>query len=59
MDKHRQAVTAYEKILKSLSPVYAKESERDEAINTLSQQVDSIQNALSRLETLLTRHENN
>ena len=59
VDKHKQAIAAYEKILKSLNPVYARESERDEAINTLSSQVDSIQNALVRLENLLTRHENN
>ena len=58
VDKHKDAISAYEKILKSLNPVYAKEQERDEAISSLTTQVDNIQNALSRLEILLTRHEN-
>ena len=59
IDKHKASISAYEKILKELNPVYAKEAERDEAITSLTQQVDGIQSALTRLEILLTRHENN
>lgn len=37
VDKHKNAIAAYEKILKDLNPVYAKEQERDEAISSLTQ----------------------
>lgn len=59
VDKHKESITAYENILKSLNPVYAKEQERDTAIVNLTQQVDSIQNALNRLESLLLRNGTN
>ena len=55
VDKHKEAISAYEKILKNLNPVYAKEQERDVVIGNLSQRVDSIQNSLDRLEELLKR----
>lgn len=55
IDKHKEAISAYEKILKTLNPVYAKEQERDVAIGNLSERVDSIQNSLDRLEELLKR----
>lgn len=55
IDKHKDAISAYENILKSLNPVYAKEQERDGAISNLSQRVDSIQDSLDRLERLLKR----
>ena len=55
VDKHKEAISAYEKILKTLNPVYAKEQERDVAIGNLSERVDSIQNSLDRLEELLKR----
>lgn len=55
IDKHKDAIAAYETILKSLNPVYAKEQERDGAISNLSQRVDSIQDSLDRLERLLKR----
>ena len=55
VDKHKEAISAYEKILKNLNPVYAKEQERDVAIGNLSQRVDSIQSSLDRLEELLKR----
>lgn len=55
IDKHKSAIQAYEKILRNLNPVYAKESERDSAINDLSTRVDSIQDSLDRLEQLLKR----
>ena len=53
MDKRKSDMAAYEKILKTLNPVYAKEQERDSAITDLSQRVDSIQDTLDRLESLL------
>ena len=37
VDKHKAAISSYEKILKTLNPVYAKESERDSRIDNLTQ----------------------
>lgn len=53
--QHESNIKACEDILRTLNPVYAKESERDEAIDTLSKQVDSMQSVLSRLESLITK----
>lgn len=59
VDKEKQNVAAYEDILRALNPVYAKEQERDSAIESLTQQVDGIHSALERLETLLLRSRTN
>ena len=58
-DKHKTAISAYERILKNLNPVYAKESERDSRIDSLSQQVGSMQTTLNRLESLLLKNGTN
>lgn len=42
VDQHETIVKACEKILKDLNPIYAKESERDQAIDSLTKQVDSM-----------------
>ncbi len=52
----KEEVSALKEILKVLNPVYAKEEERDTAIESLTQQVDGIHSALERLETLLLRN---
>ena len=57
VDKHKENITTYENILKTLNPVYAKEQERDTAITNLSSRVDNIQDSLDRLEILLRRKE--
>lgn len=59
VDKHKAAITAYEDILKSLNPVYAREQERESRIDSLSQQVGDMQSTLKRLESILLRNENN
>lgn len=59
IDKHKADITAYEDILKTLNPVYAKEQERDSRIDSLSQQVGSMQSTLNRLESLLLRNGTN
>ena len=53
VEQHKSNITACEKILKSLSPVYAKEQERDEAIENISGRMDKIENILTRLENRL------
>ena len=59
VDKHKAAIAAYEKILKTLIPVYAKESERDSRIDSLTQQMGKMQTTLNRLESLLLRNGTN
>lgn len=63
IDKHKSNVVACEKILKELNPVYARESERDQAIDSLTDKVNDMQNefgsikeALSKIENLLIRN---
>ena len=58
VDKHKENITAYQNILKELNPVYAKEQERDDAIDSLTQQVNGIHSALERLELLLRNKAN-
>ena len=59
VDKHKKAVDAYENILKTLNPVYAKEQERDSTIDKLTQQVNGMQSTLNRLESLLLNNGTN
>ena len=54
VEQHKSNIIACEKILKSLSPVYAKEQERDEAIETISGRMDKIESILARLENRLS-----
>jgi len=42
IDKHKTNITSCEKILKELNPVYARESERDDAIDDLTNKVNDI-----------------
>ena len=53
VEQHKSNIEACEKILKELDPVYSKQQERDEAIDSLTKQVNSIQDVLARLEQKL------
>ena len=57
VEQHEAIVRSCENILKDLNPIYAKESERDQAIDSLTKQVDDMQSVLSRLESLLTKEQ--
>lgn len=59
IEQHKATVESCEKILKELNPVYAKEQERDSAIDSLTQQVDGMQATLNRLESILLRNGTN
>lgn len=60
VEQHKSNIEACEKILKQLNPVYAKEQQRDEAIDNISGRIDRMEDVLARLESMLTRqHENN
>lgn len=58
IENHKKIIASCEGILKDLNPVYAKEQERDSAIDSLTQRVDKMSDVLSRLETFLTRNNN-
>lgn len=53
VEQHKSNITACENILKELNPVYAKEQERDEAIDNISGRMDRIEDILARLENRL------
>jgi len=61
VDNHKKIIVACENILKDLNPVYAKEKERDVAIDDLTKQVSDMKQVLKKLETFLTdkKDENN
>lgn len=59
VDIHKKNISCCENILKELNPVYAKEQERDQAIDSLTEQVNDIKSTLSRLESILTKQHDN
>ena len=62
VEQHKVNVEACEEILKELNPVYAKEQQRDEAIDSISGRMDRMEDVLARLESILTKqniHEDN
>lgn len=50
VEQHKSNIAACEDILKQLNPVYAKEQERDQAIDKISGRMDRIEDILARLE---------
>lgn len=58
IDRHKANIDVCKDILKELNPVYAKETERDEAIESLTNQMNSMQSVLTRLESYLTKNTN-
>ena len=54
VEQHKSNISACEKILKELNPVYAREQERDEAIDNISGRMDRIEGILARLENKLS-----
>lgn len=58
MDKYKANITSCEKILKELNPVYARESERDQAIDELTEKVNGIQDEFSSIKSVLSNIEN-
>lgn len=55
IEQHKKNITACESILKQLNPVYAKEQQRDEAIDNISGRIDRMEDVLARLESMLTK----
>lgn len=59
IEQHKANIEACEKILKQLNPIYAKEQQRDEAIDNISGRMDRMEDVLARLESMLTKHHEN
>lgn len=55
VEQHKKNVEACEDILKQLNPVYAKEQQRDEAIDNISGRIDRMESVLARLESMLAK----
>lgn len=55
VEQHKKNIDACENILKQLNPVYAKEQQRDEAIDNISGRIDRMEDVLARLESMLSK----
>lgn len=58
IDYHKRMITACEDMLKQLNPAYAKEQERDGAIDGLKTEVESLRKEISKITALLAKAEN-
>jgi hypothetical protein len=59
IDYHRNVVKACEDILKQLNPDYAKQQERDDALDSLKSEVGSLKEDMNKILNLLTKAESN
>lgn len=57
VDYHKRLITQCEDMLKQLNPAYAKEQERDGAIDDLKSEVETLRKEISRMTSLLTKSE--
>lgn len=55
LDYHKNTVKTCEELLKQLSPAYAKQQERDDAIESLKNEVGSLKADMSKMLALLTK----
>lgn len=55
IDYHRNVIKTCEEMLKQLDPDYAKQQERDDAIDSLKSEVGSLKSDMSRILDLLTK----
>lgn len=55
IDYHRSVIGTCEEMLKQLDPDYAKQQERDDAIDSLKGEVSSLKNDMNKILDLLTK----
>lgn len=55
IDYHKKVISTCEEMLKQLDPDYAKQQERDNAIDSLKTEVGSLKSDMSRILDLLTK----
>lgn len=57
VDYHKKMIVSCEEMLKQLNPAYAKEQERDGAIDSLKMEVETLRKEISRMTHLLAKSE--
>lgn len=57
-EKHEQTVKSCEELLKELNPVFAKDKERDDRINSLDTKVSSMEGKLDKILNVLSSNSN-
>jgi polyhydroxyalkanoate synthesis regulator phasin len=57
VEYHKKMITQCEEMLKQLNPAYAKEQERDGAIDSLKSEVETLRKEISRMTSLLAKSE--
>lgn len=57
IDYHRKTIASCEEMLKQLNPAYAKEQERDSAIDDLKNEVEVLRREISKMTALLAKPE--
>jgi len=55
VDYHKKVIESCEEMLKQLDPDYAKQQERDNAIDSLKSEVGSLKNDMTKILNLLTK----
>lgn len=55
VDYHKKVIESCEEMLKQLDPDYAKQQERDSAIDSLKSEVGSLKNDMTKILNLLTK----
>lgn len=55
VEYHKKMITQCEEMLKQLNPAYAKEQERDGAIDSLKSEVETLRKEISRMTSLLAK----
>lgn len=58
VDKYKNNIIEYRSILKQISPEYAQQSSRDEAISTLNTRVNTLDDKLDKILTTLAANNN-
>lgn len=57
IEYHKKMIVSCEEMLKQLNPAYAKEQERDGAIDSLKNEVETLRKEISRMTHLLAKSE--
>lgn len=57
-DKHEQTVKSCEELLKELNPIFAKDKERDDRINSLDTKVSNMEGKLDKILNVLSSNSN-
>ena len=57
VDKHKKLITDYEQAIQELNPDIKANKEKDKAIQTLQDQVESLQQSMKQMLSMMTKNE--